>query len=230
MDFFRACTIERKVGGIVMRSVLAWALLVAFLAGCGEKSGVPTTEEPVPDASAGAQSPDHVDFPKVKTILDPERYLKNPCRLIAKKFLSSIGEYGRGEPDLESPIAKDLGGPRCSWYSVEPGGPSVSVMIGTVRREVAADGFKGLEALYRGKSMGQFDHLQPLVIPGHPGNPAVIAGMAEDINSGTCPVTVGLSDDVTLTSMVINQDDPQGACRVAQEVAAAALDTLQGAN
>lgn len=209
-----------------MGAVIAAALA---LAGCSDESGTPTAGDSEPTSSIGSQAPENpVDFPKVQTPLDPAPYLRDPCRLLSQTFMASIGDYGKGEPDIDSPIAKGLGGPRCSWFSKDVGGPSVSVMIGTVRREVAAEGFKGLEALYRGKAMGQFDHLQPLVIPNHPGNPAVIAGVAEDINSGTCPVTVGLSDDVTLTSMVINQDDPQEACRVAQKVASAALDTLSG--
>lgn len=102
----------------------------------------------------------------------------------------------------------------------------MTIAIDTVRREVADDGFKGIEAEYRSKESGDIDHLQPLAIPGRPGNPAVIARKASRINNGSCPLAVGLTEDLTLTVIVIDRRDPQGACEDAQTVAAAALDTL----
>lgn len=209
------------------------ALSAAFVAASVALSAVASCSdgsEPnaggLPSSSNSLTVPPPVAYPKVQTPLDPSPYLDHPCRLVRMSALNVIAEFRRGEPDTDSTAAKKLTGPRCTWISKRIDGPDVTIAIDTVRREVADDGFKGIEAEYRSKESGDIDHLQPLAIPGHPGNPAVIAGKASRINNGSCPLAVGLTEDLTLTVIVIDRRDPQGACEDAQTVAAAALDTL----
>lgn len=211
-----------------LAAVVATALLSTLaITSCDEGSDSQVGGSPAAPQSSGAGSPSN-EYPKVQTPLDPSSYLKDPCRLVPPNVLNSIAEVGEGEPDVDSTAAEKLTGPRCTWISKDASGADVTLAIDTVRRDKADDGFKGIAAEYRSKESGDIDHLQPLAIPGHPGNPAVIAGQASKINNGSCPVTVGLTDDLTFTVIVIDREDPQGACEGAQKVAAAVLDTLSG--
>ena len=201
--------------------------ILAVLASCGEDDG-PRASGSIPAPPSNSAAPSTVEYPKVQTPLDPSPYLDNPCQLVPMSVLNSIAEFREGKPDTDSAAAKKLTGPRCTWLPKDLDGATVGITIGTVRRDTADEGFKGIEVEYRSKESGDIDHLQPLAIPGHPGNPAVISGQASRINNGSCPVTVGLADDLTFTVRVIDREDPQGACEGAQKVAAAVLDTLSG--
>lgn len=217
------------VGHVVRLVAVAGALLATstVLASCSEGDGPQTSgsASATPSSSAG---PTSIEYPRVQTPLDPSPYLDNPCQLVPMRVLNSIAEFREGDPDTDSAAAKKMTGPRCTWLPRDLDGPTVGITIGTVRRATADEGYKGLEIEYRSKESGDIDHLQPLAIPGHPGNPAVISGQAVRINNGSCPVTVGLADDLTFTARVIDREDPQGACEGAQKVAAAVLDTLAG--
>lgn len=210
-------------------SVVALLAVVFIMTACsGEERGTP---RPANTASSGSVAPggsESLDYPKVQTPLDPTAYLQNPCELVPAAVLETLAQFDPGEPDVDSPAAQKMIGPRCTWVSSDVGGPTIGVSINTVRSELIADGSGGLEAEYRSKANGRIDHLEPVSLPGHPGNPAVIAAQSSELDRGSCPVTVGLSDELTFTVRMIHSADPSAACDGAQKVAAAVLDTLAG--
>lgn len=195
------------------------ALVVAGCSDGGDGGGGRPESPAAPPTSQGVQ------VPPVTTPVDPAPFLGEPCQLIGRDLLSDVGDFEPGEPDVDSDAARNLLGPGCGWRSKDLT-QDVSLRIGTVRREKAAEGLKGMAAVYDSKQSGGIDELQPLALEGHPGNPAAVAGKAEDIRRGDCPIEVGIADDLTYIVRFSDMDNPEGACVVAQRLATAVLDTM----
>lgn len=196
--------------------VLAAITLAFLVAGCTEETGgSPQTSGP---------SQPGTDVPKVANPLDAEPFLTNPCDLVAKSVVSEVGGTGAGKPDVNSDMAKQLGGPGCDW---ETEGGYFTINIRTVHRDQAAPHLKGIGSIYAAKNDPDLIEFRELEIPGHAGYPAVIARNQDDVDDGSCPVRVGIADDLTFIADMINEDNPDAACNEATKVAASVLDTLK---
>ncbi len=210
-------------------------LAAAFLCGLFGFSVVACSESTekgaIPTEGASSQIDRNDDVPQVVHPLDATPFLKHPCQLVDDKFLARFGDFEKGEPDVESSHAQKLIGPTCVWYGKEDFDRAVSVIIDTPHQKYAQPELRGLGGLYASKKSGSMDYLQPVQIPGHSDYPAVIAGKQDDmVENRACVVYVGISDDLTINTSLDNADSVKEACEVAQNVAAAVLDTLKQAD
>lgn len=198
-------------------SVLSAIIVTVIFGGCSaETEGAPSANQPSQGASGS-------NVPQVEDPLNAEPFLDRPCDLVDRAVLSEIGDLKAGKPDVNSEAAKKLIGPSCNWHS-KGSGPDVGLAISTVHRDTGTGGIKGV---YDGKEAGLIDRLKPVKIPGNSGYPAAFAGDDYDFESGRCPVTVGITNELAFTASVTSEGNTKEACSAALKVAASVLDTLK---
>lgn len=198
--------------------------LLAAMAGCDDA----TEGEGFPPGQTGSQPTGGPDAAlKVQDPLDATPFLADPCKLVDNQIVSQLGPFDPGKTDVNSEMAKKLTGPGCEWSAGSNFGLNIDLRINTVHQEFAAAGSKGIAGIYGGKESGLVDYLEPVVIEGHPGYPAADAGQDGDREKGDCTLYVGISDELTFKSSVLNEDDPSQACPAAHRIAAAVLDSLK---
>lgn len=208
-------------------TVATTAVLVAtLLASCSDNNGgvfnpPGQTGQPPGKTSPNAGQP---GLPKVANPLNAEPFLARPCDLVDKQTVAEIGDMKPPESDPDSERAKKLVGPNCTWLPKERG-PHIGLEIHTVHRKL---GKGGIDSVYAGHQGGLTDYLKPVEIPGHPGYPAVFAGQDSDKQLGTCPLFLGIADDLVVAMRVTNADEPsQDTCPATLKVAASVLQKLK---
>lgn len=202
---------------VARRGVIAAGAVVAAVAlvSCSEETGG-TPQTP------GAQTSEQQAVPPVASPLSADQYLGKPCDLIARSEVKALGSEEQGEPDVDSDMARNLTGPTCTWNTRDGW---FDVAVATVHRDKAAENLKGIAGIYAEKAgLAEF---QPVEIPGSPGYPAVIAREDVDISGGSCPVYVGIANDLTFIAGMKNRTNPDIACQDAIKVASAVMDTLK---
>lgn len=212
-----------------LAAIAAGSVLIASLAaGCSDEADGDGFDFPGDGGqSTSAKPSDELEIPKVASPLRADPYLTKPCDLVDEKVLAEIGEMEPPESDVDSERAKRLTGPRCQWDGKD-GNLDVSVAIQTPTNKASQAKFKGIAGIYYGHKNGLTDYLEPVDVPGHPGYPAVFAGSNEDKEFGSCPLFVGISDELTIATRVTdNSESPQNRCPATLKVAASVLQTLK---
>lgn len=187
-------------------------LLSILLASCSDEVGG------APESSPSKKPP----VPTVSEPLNADRYLSRPCDLIGRDSVKELGGQGAGEADVDSELAKNLAGPNCTWDTADGW---FDVTVGMVHRDKAADSLKGIAGIYAERD--RIAEFKPIEIPGSAGYPAVIARETVNVEGGSCPIYVGISNDLTFIAGMTNRKNPDAACDESVKVAAAVLDTLK---
>jgi hypothetical protein len=104
------------------------------------------------------------------------------------------------------------------------------VSIGLPHQKNADPESRGLAGIYGAKESGRIDYFQPVTLSGHSDYPAVIAADRWEIDEGTCPIYIGVANDLTIITNFINETTPEQACSAAQQVAVGVIETLKNAN
>lgn len=203
----------------VITSVAVGLLTAGLLVGCSDETdGEPT---PLPAPTNGTRPPARgdSDVPKVANPLNADPFLDNPCQLVRKDVVAAVGDMKPGEADIDSDMAKKLTGPSCEWYS-KNFGASISLVFHTVHRDNGTGGIKGV---YNGKKSGLIEDFEPTEVHGYP---AAVVPSKTDPES-TCPLEVGITDDLLFVARVTDRDDPVNACSASRKVAESVIETLK---
>jgi hypothetical protein len=207
----------RLVAGLV-------AIVVMAAAGCsteqnGTPTAQPTTGASAPDSEESTESSepsedDTYGAPRVDSPVDATRFLSQPCAVLSQAQLAEFSVSRQGIPTTTGAVAENAG-PFCTWHADPELGSTIGVGFVTGNEH-------GLSDTYRGRD--QFEHFEPTTVDGYP---AVFANSPDLRSSGTCGITVGISDALTFNATEQGRLDAQGSCDRARQVAEAALATLR---
>lgn len=205
------CT--RAISAVAI-SMLTAGLLVA----CSD----PTEGDPTPPLASSSAPPvdGNSNIPKVANPLNADPFMGNPCELVSNDVVVAVGDMKPGEPDTDSDMAKNLTGPSCAWFSQDLG-PSISLVFETVHRENGTGGIKGV---YNGKESGLIEDFEPTEVVGYP---AAVVPIMPDDPADTCPLSVGIADDLLFVARVTDHGDPSNACAASRKVAESVIETLK---
>ena len=196
------------------RNTFASALLVAgtLMAGGSGQSG---TASPAPTRPTALR----FGAPPVPAPLDPTPLETDPCAAMTPAQVDSLGAPFK---DAESKPA-DILGPACSWsFATEDGRSSTTGAVFT-----GDPSHGGISGLYGRQQMGGLTKFQPFAANGYPG---VIYDAASNTPPGSCPLAVGLRNDLTYTISVDldGLDHPfADACELGKKVAGFVIQYLQ---
>jgi len=207
------------------------ALAATLLASaCSGADGRTTSGQAVGGSTSSVPNDSQLEVPQVQRPLDVSRFVDNPCKLVDQRVIERLGDFDPGKPDVTSDAAKNLIGPRCSWFHKTESTVHFGVSIGLPHQKHADPERKGLAGIYGSRKSGRIDYFQPVTLPGHEDYPAVIAADQQEIDEGSCPVYIGVANDLTVIASFSNGSSPEQACPAAQQVASAVLDTLKSVN
>lgn len=202
-----------------VRLVLLLTVVVAgLLVGCSTRTA--GTATPATDAQGTDQpetssqdAPPEDGAPEVEDPLEASRFEDNPCLAL------DAAQRGNLALDTGTPVRATLG-KACLWEN-----ESTRSQVQITFYSKAED---GLSAQYRAQDDGKWAYFEEL--PAVDGFPAVARDITDNRENGTCPVVVGISDelafetDLRLPKADIGTDDP---CDVAAEVAGMAVKTIK---
>ncbi|MFC4854604.1 DUF3558 domain-containing protein [Actinophytocola glycyrrhizae] len=198
-----------------------WLVVSVLLAGTActtQADGTPTPgPTSAPSETTTKPSEDPADgAPRVADPLDATRFLTEPCTVLSQTQLATFDVSRPGIPTTTGAIAENVG-PFCAWHAATELASLIGVGFLTGNES-------GLSDTYRGRD--QFDYFIPTTVNGYP---AVFADDPDQRDSGTCNITVGISDTLAISVSEQGLLDAQGSCDRAKQVAAAALTTLKEA-
>jgi hypothetical protein len=178
-------------------------------------AGGTSTGSAPPSSSASNGDLPSDGAPKVRNPLDTSRYQQNPCQMLMSEHLQQLNLPTQGKPG-QGPL-----GLECDWLNQETG---ASAGI-----EWADKNPRGLSSTYAARKSGRYAYFIELgEIEGYP---AVAADLSDARDTGTCVLTVGVSDQliflvsVQLSLRNIEKKDPCKDGAVA--VAAMMLQTMK---
>jgi uncharacterized protein DUF3558 len=183
--------VESDVRVSLVASVSGMAVVgVCALAACsspapGTPTGVSTTPvssgpgRTTPSPGASGDGLPAEGAPKVQNPLDVSVYREDPCRALTSSQSQelNIGSFGKSEPGAR--------GNSCTWSNLDTGA-DVNVQFSNQKDN-------GLSRLYGANKAGLFKYFQEY--PDLEGYPAVAADQVDSRSTGSCIVTVGVSDD-----------------------------------
>lgn len=193
-------------------------MLLAGTACTSQADGTPTPEPTsAPPETTTTPSEDPTDgAPRVTDPLDATRFFTEPCTVLSQAQLATFEVSRPGIPTTTGAVA-EYSGPYCSWHAAT----ELASMIGV---GFLTGNENGLSDTYRGRD--QFDYFIPTTVDGYP---AVFVDGSDLRDSGSCNITVGISDTLAFNAAEQGRLDAQGSCDRARQVAVAALATLKGA-
>jgi uncharacterized protein DUF3558 len=186
--------------------------------GCTEHTdGAPTTAPPDSSQAPPSATGTYVlHTPRVSAPLDVSTFLVRPCSVLSTDQLAGLQLPPTGTPDTSSDIAT-IAGPGCIWQNGEQ-------MLATKITFMTANK-NGLSDSYRGHEQGDFPIWEPTTVAGYP---AVFNDAVDLRTTGSCSITVGVSDTMTI---LVGEEDSSDlgpkACDRAKQVATMALHTLK---
>ena len=176
-------------------------------AGCGAQG---SSEAPQEDLHGA---------PSVQNPLDTASFQKEPCKSLSPQQIQTLG-LGNvpGEADLES-----NGGPACDWSNVVSDAPDPMLLSVTYMTQG-----QGLKQDYAKRN--EYPNFKEA--PAVDGYPAVMGANNDPIppeQSGACDISVGISNDLTVT---VQTSATTGAvkansCAKAQQVAGEVVNTVK---
>lgn len=212
-----------------MSTLVTVVAAVIVLAGCSSKqAGSPnpvptgggdtgTSETSEPTTRTSAEPPTGNGAPKVNNPLDASKFLAQPCSALSVSALRTLNLPAQGKPDTDSQVARTAG-PSCLWQNSDtPSSVGVGFLSGNKN---------GLDDTYRGHKQGSFKgYFEPTDVDGYP---AVFNDAGDYRDTGTCNITVGISDTLAFRAAESGRLGRK-SCDRAKEVAAAVIQTLKGA-
>ena len=202
-----------------VRLVLLLTVVATLLVGCSTRTAgnaTPATDDvqgtDQPETSSQTEPDDGA--PKVEDPLDASKYEDNPCLALDATQSDELGFGSSGSP-VDATLGK-----ACLWENESTRG---QVQI-TFYSEIE----DGLSSQYRAQDDGKWAYFEEL--PAIDGFPAVARDITDNRHNGTCPVAVGLSDelmfevDLRLPEESIGNDEP---CEAAAEAAGMGVQTMK---
>ncbi len=214
-----------RVGARLVGLVAGLATVVSMaVVGCstsenGNPTAQPTTDVSVPGSEESSESSEPSEdetygAPRVDNPLDATGFLSQPCAALSQAQMAELSVTSPGIPTTTGAVAENAG-PFCTWHADPALGSTIGVGFVTGNKN-------GLSDTYRGRD--QFEHFEPTTVHGYP---AVFANSPDLRSSGTCGITVGISDALAFNATEQGRLDGQGSCDRARQVAEAALATLE---
>jgi hypothetical protein len=202
--------LPRRAGWLVA------SVLLAATACTSRANGTPTPHSTTAlSETTTTSSADPSDgAPGVADPLDATGFLAEPCTVLSQSQLVTFDISPPGIPTTTGAVA-EYAGPFCSWHAATELASTIGVGFITGNKN-------GLSDTYRGRDT--FDYFIPTTVDGYP---AVFVDGPDQRDSGTCNITVGISDQLAFRASEQGRLDAQGSCDRAKQVAAAALATLR---
>jgi hypothetical protein len=185
---------------------------LCLLAACSTQ-----TDSNKPPAAPAPSSADVAANLKVSAPLPTGDLLSNPCAVIAPSQFDALNFAGAG---TKSDTAGDPSvGPDCRWVSKKNDGNVI--FIGSLPGNK-----NGISDIYAGKA--QAAYFDPVTVDGYPG---VLSDVHDGRPSGNCTVWVGVTDQLaaSVNAQISSDDAKSNACAIAQNVAEAMIQHLNGA-
>jgi hypothetical protein len=182
---------------------------LALLTACTGKTGTTSgSASPAPTGEATGNG-----APKVPAALNADGILADPCSALSAAQQDDIGMVKPGKGD-QGPT-----GPECRWKSAGSSLNSVEVSPFTANEN-------GLSDIYGQKAAKAY--FEPVTVAGYP---AVSTNVSDLRSSGTCPLWIGVTDQLVVVVIAqigtgANKTQP---CSVAERVAEAMIQHLKGA-
>ncbi|CAM3095423.1 DUF3558 domain-containing protein [Saccharomonospora xinjiangensis] len=199
--------------------IFSMVAVVLFGASCS--AGTEGVAQPAVDdttTSVAGKAPER----KVSEPLDISPYLSRPCELVSPEMLAKLGTSpSEATPRLpeDHKVSAEFG-PSCDWSGEDEGGIGVNINSGNKER-----GLGGLRGHEMARDQGRYELWEETSISSYP---AVYLGVSDARDRGDCELVVGIADDMTFgVSAVSFYENPEKACRVADEVAADVIETLK---
>lgn len=197
-----------------------WAVVSVLLAGTACTTRADGTPTPEPGSSPSeTTTSSEVPTGSAPEVVDPlgaAGFLTEPCAVLTQAQLATFDVSSPGVPTTTGAIAENVG-PYCTWEAAAELASTIGVGFLTANKN-------GLSDTYLGRD--QFDYFIPTTLDGYP---AVYADGVDHRDSGTCNITVGISDTLAFNALEFGRLDAQGSCDRARQLAAAALATLKEA-
>jgi Protein of unknown function (DUF3558) len=198
-------------------SLLALAVGVAAIAGCGSVSGQPESGA----ASSTTPSMNLYGAPHVANPLEIDKYVRNPCSVLStqqvRQLSSSISMATKGKARATP------GGRTCSYQSPD----DFSLQSGSLGF-ITTGG--GLSTIYANRAnLAVFTVLPPIE-----GYPAVINAPEDNTKHGDCSLSVGVSDqaiaqiDFFVSDFGNKPANYTTPCVPAKKLARAAVQSMKG--
>lgn len=151
--------------------------------------------------------------PRVPAALPVNKLLGDPCGAISAQQAYQIGLNSTGAPHQFEV------GPGCTWKSATSTLNSVAVIV-------ASQGKNGLSDIYAHRLENKY--FVPTSVTGYP---AVYADTSDNRSSGDCSLWVGVTDQLAVAVLPGIGEGPNKSnpCPIAEKVAAAMIQHLQGA-
>ncbi|WP_460403999.1 DUF3558 domain-containing protein [Actinophytocola sediminis] len=202
---------------LIVILALAGALGIACSPETNGTPSTPTSEQSGPNDTRHSESePDGPaeNTPLVANPLDASHFIADPCAVLDQEQLASLGVTRPGIPETTGAVAEQVG-PFCSWHASAEEDSTIGVGFVTGNNN-------GLSDTYRGRD--QFEDFRPTEIDEYP---AVFANSPDLRSSGMCNIVVGVSDSLAFSATEQGSLDASGSCDRAEQVATAALATIQ---
>jgi hypothetical protein len=199
-------------------------VILTLLQGCTTENGgnpAPATtsgtqEDLDPPATSSAPAGgSQVTAPRVATPLKGDKFTADPCSTLSTAQLTEFAIANPGEKTSNND------GTICNWQSGTSGQKTGIAVI------FAPSVKNGLSNAYSLNSSGTYKdgYFEPTEISGYP---AVYNDLSDQRASGTCNLTVGISDQSVFGVVVQGRAGTDG-CKAASNVAKAVLQTIKGA-
>jgi len=206
-------------------TALVVSLLSLLTVGCTTTSA----GEPGPDATSETQTINPTSTvetadpgedlptdgaPTVPDPLDTTAFQQDPCRALTPDQSQELNVGSSGEP------YEEVLGNGCEWRNTESKGRTKLAFLDRDPR--------GLSALYRANKAGKWAYFEEL--PPIEGYPAIVRGIVDDRDRGSCTVVVGVSDEIAFATILelspanVGKKDP---CEVGAQVAGMALQNMK---
>lgn len=194
---------------------------VSALAACGTSAGGNPSGSEVPSSTAsGTQSSSASDAPtgkapRVSAPLPTAEITANPCNALSSSQMTELGIMPPGKASTND------AGPICQWQGAA--NPSNAAFI-----NVLTANKNGLDAIYTNHDLGKLAYFEPTEVDGYPG---VYGEATDERSTGSCTVTVGVTDQLAVAASVLlltgsNKAHP---CDSANQIASAMIEHLKGA-
>ncbi|WP_198009096.1 DUF3558 domain-containing protein [Saccharomonospora saliphila] len=203
-----------------MPACLAASALSIVLVGCSSQV------EGNPSVSKSLGRPDSTAVPSPPRELGFASYAEDPCKLISKELLESLGYDPSGTVGTEEDgLAIEYAGRGCYWTSNEDPEDFLAINLQTSNSQ---GGRGGLSERYRFYEAGGYAYWRATQVDEYP---AAFFDLLDERAEGRCGIGVGIADDLSYSVVAQNyKENPQRACNVVKEIAGDALQSLKGAN
>lgn len=184
------------------------ATVSLVLTGCSQQT--PGNGSATPSASNSPTSNGPV-VPQVTNPLDTTKFEQNPCGVLSPEQAQQVANLTTSKLDAGAP-----GGPICAWRDENHNSIGFSL-----------NRTGGLTTLYRNHRPDD-GYFEPVASVS--GYPAVFASLVDGRSTGSCVLSVGVSNDVAMVVDAIlggTSPDQKNPCPLAQKAAEAAIATLK---